>query len=88
MFGIGAELGLLGVLAFSLSNRTAPIRGIALAVVIVPAMSVAWYAIAATAALADSAPGSALPPDSSTSATSDTGSQARRSCLGPCIKAG
>ena len=69
MFGIGAELGILGVLAFSLSNRTAPIRGTALALVIIVAIVVLWYATITTAALADSTPGSALTPDSSTSAT-------------------
>jgi hypothetical protein len=69
MLGIGAELGILGVLAFSLSNRTAPIRGTALALVIIVAIVVLWYATTTTAALADSTPGSALTPDSSTSAT-------------------
>jgi hypothetical protein len=69
MFGIGAELGILGVLAFALSNRTAPVRGTALALVIVTAIIVLCYAIATTLALADSTPGSALSPDSSTSAT-------------------
>jgi hypothetical protein len=69
MFGIGAQLGILGVLAFSLSNRTASIRGIALALVSLMALTVLVYAIATTRALADSTPGSALAPDSSTAAT-------------------
>ncbi len=69
MFGIGAELGIVGVLAFSLSDRTAAVRIFALILVIVAAVAVLWYAVATTRALADSTPGSALTPDSSTAAT-------------------
>lgn len=69
MFGIGAELGIVGVLAFALSDRTEPIRIAALILVIVAALAVLGYAVATTRALADSTPGSALTPDSSTAAT-------------------
>jgi hypothetical protein len=69
MFGIGAELGIVGVLAFSLSDRTALIRIVALILVILAALAVLGYAVATTCALADSTPGSALTPDSSTAAT-------------------
>jgi hypothetical protein len=60
MFGIGAELGILGVLAFSLSDQATAARYSALAAVIVMAVTVLAYAIATTLALADSRPGSAL----------------------------
>ena len=66
MFGIGAELGILGVLAFSLSNRTLPIRWAALALVIVMAGTVLGYAIATTRTLAGPTPGSALTANLST----------------------
>jgi NhaP-type Na+/H+ and K+/H+ antiporter len=69
MFGIGAELGALGVLAFSLSDRTAAFRYSALAVIIVMAATILAYAIATTLALADPKPGSAMTADSATSAT-------------------
>jgi hypothetical protein len=69
MFGIGAQLGTLGVLAFWLSNRTAAVRCGALAVIIVMAVTVLAYAIATTLALSDSKPGSAMTADSATSAT-------------------
>jgi hypothetical protein len=69
MFGIGAELGALGALAFSLSDRTTAFRYSALAVIIVMAATILAYAIATTLALADPKPGSAMTADSATSAT-------------------
>jgi hypothetical protein len=69
LFGIGAELGILGVLAFTLSDRPTPIRWAALFLVCLMGLIVLVYAISTTRALADSNPGSALTADSSTSAT-------------------
>jgi hypothetical protein len=69
MFGIGAQLGTLGVLAFALSNRTGTVRYGALALIIFMALTVLAYAIVTTLALSDSKPGSAMTADSATSAT-------------------
>jgi len=69
MFGIGAELGILGILAFSLSDQTGAARYGALGAVLAMAVVVLAYAAATTYALADSRPGSALTPDSATSCT-------------------
>jgi hypothetical protein len=68
LFGIGAELGILGVLAFSLSDRTTTIRWTALVLVTLMAIVVLGYAIFTTKALSDTTPGSALTADSSTAA--------------------
>jgi hypothetical protein len=68
LFGIGAELGIFGVLAFSLSDRTTAVRWTALGLIILMALVVVGYAIATTTALVAKSPGSALAPDSSTAA--------------------
>lgn len=59
MFGIGAELGILGVLAF-LSTESLVIRGWTIAVLAVSALIVVGYAGSTTRSLADSGLGSAL----------------------------
>ena len=68
LFGIGAELGIFGVLAFSLSDRTTAVRWTALGLIVFMALVVVGYAIATTTALVAKSPGSALAPDSSTAA--------------------
>lgn len=69
MFGIGAELGLLGVLAGWLSVETGGARVAVVAVTVVIAVVLLWYAWSTTHALKDARPGSALSPDSHVSAT-------------------
>jgi hypothetical protein len=59
MFGIGAELGILGVLAF-LSTESGLIRACTIAVLALSALVVVGYAGSTTRSLADSGLGSAL----------------------------
>lgn len=67
MFGIGAELGILGVLAGSLAIGSSAAHGWALAVIASMAMVVLGYAIATAVTLADTRPGSALSAQTRTS---------------------
>ena len=60
MFGIGAELGIAGVLGGGLAADVFSARAIAVAVAAVMAAVTLWYAAAGTRALADSATGSAV----------------------------
>jgi hypothetical protein len=60
MFGIGAELGILGVMAWSLSAESTVIRACTVAVLTVAALIVVGYAGSTTRSLADSGLGSAL----------------------------
>ena len=59
MFGIGAELGILGVLAF-LSTESTVIRACTIAVLALSALVVVGYAGSTTRSLADAGLGSAL----------------------------
>lgn len=63
MFGIGAELGIVGVLAGSLSAAALQARIIAVVVVAVMAAVTLWYAVATTRALGNFTSGSALSAD-------------------------
>jgi hypothetical protein len=69
MFGIGAELGLLGVLAGWLSAETGGARIAVVTVTGVIVVVLLWYAWSTTHAVKDARPGSALTPDSHVSAT-------------------
>lgn len=69
MFGIGAELGIVGVLTFGLSEASLAWRSIMLAAILAMAGLVVWYAQNAVRALADPQPGSSI---SSTPGTSFT----------------
>lgn len=60
MFGIGAELGILGVLAFWLSAENGPARIAALLFLFFAGVIVVVYAGLTTKSLADAQPGSAL----------------------------
>ena len=60
MFGIGAELGLLGVLAWFLSTESTAVRVSALVVLVLAALIVLGYAWSTTRSLADAGQGSAL----------------------------
>ena len=68
MFGIGAQLGILGVLSFYLSAESGPARWAAVMLLALVALIVGLYAGLTTRAMADARPGSAL----SASATSFT----------------
>jgi len=68
MFGIGAQLGILGVLGYDLSAATSAVRTGSFAALITIALIVLLYAALTTRTLADAKPGSAL----SASATSFT----------------
>jgi len=60
LFGIGAELGIVGILAGYLSAEALQARVIAVLVVAIMAVVTLWYAAATTRVLADSPRGSAL----------------------------
>jgi hypothetical protein len=60
LFGTGAELGILGVLAFSLSSADFTVRVVCLATAAVAAVVVWAYSVMAIMALADPRPGDAL----------------------------
>ena len=60
MFGIGAQLGTLAVLAYWLSAESGPARVWALVLLAGAALIVALYAGLTTRSLADARPGSAL----------------------------
>jgi hypothetical protein len=60
MFGIGAELGLLSVLAASLSTADLTIQWIASAAAAVSAIILVWYGVTSIRALADAMPGDAM----------------------------
>ena len=67
IFGIGAQLGLLGMLAGELSALPGPAHNIAWAIVGVMAAVMVGYSVVATAELASSRPGTALASDSQSS---------------------
>jgi hypothetical protein len=67
MFGIGAEIGILVVLAFSLSEADLIWRAAMLAGIVLAGILLLWYAVNAIQALADPEPGSALASPSETS---------------------
>jgi hypothetical protein len=69
MLGIGAEFGIAGVLAFGLSEATQVWRDLMLAIIVVAACGVLYYAVTAIAALADPQPGSSLSAKAGTSFT-------------------
>ena len=69
MFGIGAEFGIAGVLAFGLSEASQFWRSAMLIAIVVVGLGVLYYAVTAIAALADPQPGSSLSSRSGTSFT-------------------
>jgi hypothetical protein len=69
MFGIGAEIGIAGVLAYGLSEAGQPWRVGMLAVIALVGLLTIAYAVTAIRAIADPRPGSSI---SSTSGTSFT----------------
>jgi hypothetical protein len=69
MLGVGAELGIIGVLAFSLSALTPLAKYFTLATVIVMGIITLCYAVATTRSLTAARSGSALTAESGTSGT-------------------
>ena len=69
MFGIGAEFGIAGVLAFGLSEASLVWRSLMLVAIVAAGLGVLCYAVTAIAALADPQPGSSLSARSGTSFT-------------------
>jgi hypothetical protein len=60
LFGTGAEIGLLGVLAFGLSTGSLAIRSACVALLAVSAVVVSFYSVISILALADPTPGDAV----------------------------
>lgn len=60
LFGTGAEIGLLGVLAFGLSTGSLAIRSACVALLAVSAVVVSFYSVISILALADPTPGDAM----------------------------
>jgi hypothetical protein len=69
MFGIGAEIGIAGVLAYGLSEASQVWRSVMLGVTAVVAVLILWYAVTAIRALADPRPGSSISATGGTSFT-------------------
>jgi hypothetical protein len=69
MFGIGAEIGIAGVLAYGLSEASQPWRVGMLAVIGLVALLTIAYAVTAIRAIADPRPGSSISATSGTSFT-------------------
>ena len=69
LFGIGAELGLLIVLAGGLSAASSTVHTTAVAVVVVMALVLLGYSVVTTNTLFSAQQGSALAPESKTSYT-------------------
>lgn len=69
MFGIGAEIGIAGVLAYGLSEASQAGRSVMLGVTVVVAVLVLCYAVTAIRALADPRPGSSISATGGTSFT-------------------
>lgn len=67
LFGTGAELGLLGVLTWSLASAELLVRVVCLVLIVVSAVVVFFYSVTSIRALADPAPGDALNATSGTS---------------------
>jgi hypothetical protein len=69
MFGIGAEIGIAGVLAYGLSEASQAWRSVMLGVTALVAVLVLCYAVTAIRALADPRPGSSISATGGTSFT-------------------
>jgi hypothetical protein len=69
MFGMGAELGIAGVLSYGLSEANQGWRLAMLGATVLVAIFVLWYSVTAIGALADPQPGSSLSAEPGTSFT-------------------
>jgi hypothetical protein len=69
MFGIGAQIGIAGVLSYGLSEASQAWRWVMLCVSAIIAVLVLWYSVTAIRALADPRPGSSISATGGTSFT-------------------